>query len=91
MKTIILAIMLAVIAPAQIQRDTELTDDIISFNNKWNGFIREYFGCDKRVTDLKDCTQSTGVIDYGGYIKARKAAKKLFKFEEEKHGEKESK
>ena len=91
MKTIILTIMLAVIAPAEIQRDTELTDSIFAFQNHWDKFLRAYFGCPKTAASTAECSVNTGVIDYGEWIKARKEAKKLFKFEEEKRGEKESK
>lgn len=88
MRTIVVAFVLAFATTAQVV-DTQLTDDIHNFHKHWDKYIRTYFGCGQEAHSTAECNPALATIDYAEWIKARKAAKKLFKFVEEKHGKEE--
>jgi hypothetical protein len=64
-------------AKADIGRD-ELVERTRAFHVPWDQFVRSLFGCGKSATSTGDCDSNRGVIDYGAFMKAGRAARKLF-------------
>lgn len=56
----------------------EAEDQIVSFNEHWGKFFREYFGCPKQARDFEECKPTLGIWDYPEFMKAAKAGRELF-------------
>jgi hypothetical protein len=86
MKVVLAIIALLILFPVQIssQQDTQLTEDVLTFNEQWNVFYREYFGCPMKALVTEECVPMLGRIDYKAFLSARRAAKKLFELEDRK-------
>ena len=59
--------------------DVTFADRLWSFNQAYARFFRVYFGCPLEAFEESQCSPTTRArFDYPGYVKARKAAMKLF-------------
>lgn len=77
MKRLLLLAVVLVSLPASAGID-DLAVRIAAFHQHYNAFIRAFYGCPKSARDIEECDPRNGIIDYGEFQKAAKAAKKLF-------------
>ena len=64
--------------------DSDMKQNVISFQRPWNRFTRDLFGCTEEVLYLNDCNQSIGFINYEAWKRSRESAKRLFDLEDRK-------
>ncbi len=53
---------------------------LLEFHQVYNSFFRKYFGCPDTATDVEDCIQSKGILDYKLLNQVRRKAE-MFKQE----------
>lgn len=70
-------------SPASAPTSYELYNKVLKFENSWNIFIRDLYGCPRDgETSPETCKPQQGNINYDEWAKARKAAKELFELED---------
>lgn len=69
--------------------DDTVFRNVLDFEKVWDQFVRALFGCPAEGPVTKEtCNPSLGRLDYGAFAKARKAARKVFDFPQDKDNEK---
>lgn len=77
-RVLALAALLASVTPAAIT-ETDLARNSLEFDQHWDRFLREEFGCPSRgYFEGADCHKARGFVDYKEWRKARALAKRLF-------------
>lgn len=76
---------LGALTPSVVSAPTsyELYAKVLKFENPWNVFIRDLYGCPREgETSPETCKSSQGNINYKAWSKARRAAKELFELKD---------
>lgn len=81
MRRLVLTLVLVVGASARASID-DIESDVQTFHHHWDKFMRARYGCDKKAATTAECNPAIATFDYGEYMSARKAAKKLFGLED---------